>query len=544
MATHELADEMCSSQPCKHPLQRPLPTWLRVGLVIAVLLGIFFRFYNLDTKVFWIDETYTALRMSGHTQSELVQEVVTGQVISADTLQSYQRLSPDKGWSDTLKALTGNAEHTPLYFLLARLWAECFGSSVAAIRSLSAVISLFLLPGVAWLAWESFQSRSAVAIAVGLVAVSPIHILYAQEARPYSLWSVVTAVSSAALLWALRSPSRRSWGVYAATVAIGLYSQLLFGTVMITQAVYMAIREVVWQEWQEWQEWRVTPALKAYLLATALGCSAFIPWLLVLLTHHAQVHEATATVRKLRHMGELIDEWGVTFSRVFLDCDLNSFNYVPIILTIVAIVLLCRSAPRQTWLFGVCLVVVPLLALILPDLILGGQRSSRLRYLFPTYIGVQIVFAYAFARWGVWARNWLQQLWRIVLITFLVGGIAASAISAPEAVWWTKSITRSGYYPMASQLINQADRPLVITDEPPIDLVAFSHCLRPDVKVQVTSQPQTLQVAAGFTTIYLLNPSAALRDRLISLNYQLTPLYSIRKNSREMEYNVWSAQTR
>ncbi|MEG3894728.1 hypothetical protein QT989_03590 [Microcoleus sp. SVA1_B6] len=42
-------------------------------LIIAVLvIGVFFRFANLDRKFYWIDETYTSLRVSGYTEAEML----------------------------------------------------------------------------------------------------------------------------------------------------------------------------------------------------------------------------------------------------------------------------------------------------------------------------------------------------------------------------------------------------------------------------------------------------------------------------------------
>jgi len=66
-----------------------------------------------------------------------------------------------------------------------------------AIRSLSAIISLLVFPGVYWLLPGIWVVNGWIAIA--LIAVSPFHILYAQEAREYSLWTVTIALSSAAL---------------------------------------------------------------------------------------------------------------------------------------------------------------------------------------------------------------------------------------------------------------------------------------------------------------------------------------------------------
>jgi uncharacterized membrane protein len=34
---------------------RSLPVWFRYLIVLLLVLGIFFRFYNLDKKVYWVD---------------------------------------------------------------------------------------------------------------------------------------------------------------------------------------------------------------------------------------------------------------------------------------------------------------------------------------------------------------------------------------------------------------------------------------------------------------------------------------------------------
>ncbi|HEY9658481.1 MAG TPA: hypothetical protein V6C65_08535, partial [Allocoleopsis sp.] len=36
--------------------------WLVYGMIGLLILGIFFRFYHLDQKVYWVDETHTSLR--------------------------------------------------------------------------------------------------------------------------------------------------------------------------------------------------------------------------------------------------------------------------------------------------------------------------------------------------------------------------------------------------------------------------------------------------------------------------------------------------
>ena len=90
---------------------RTTPSWtlppkpLRFLIIILLVLGIFFRFANLDRKVYWFDEVFTSKWISGYTEKEVVQQVYDGRVIGVEDLQKYQRLSPEKGLSDTINAL-------------------------------------------------------------------------------------------------------------------------------------------------------------------------------------------------------------------------------------------------------------------------------------------------------------------------------------------------------------------------------------------------------------------------------------------------------
>ena len=92
----------------------------------------------------------------------MVQQDFQGKTISVeDLLGKYQQINPEKNWLDTVKGLaTEEPQLSPLYFILARFWVPSFGPQVAAVRSLSAWISLLVFPRVYWLCWELFRSAS------------------------------------------------------------------------------------------------------------------------------------------------------------------------------------------------------------------------------------------------------------------------------------------------------------------------------------------------------------------------------------------------
>jgi uncharacterized membrane protein len=92
----------------------------------------------------------------------MVQQDFQGKTISVEDWQrKYQQINLEKTWLDTVKGLaTEEPQLSPLYFILARFWVQLFGPQVAAVRSLSAGISLLVFPRVYWLCWELFRSAS------------------------------------------------------------------------------------------------------------------------------------------------------------------------------------------------------------------------------------------------------------------------------------------------------------------------------------------------------------------------------------------------
>jgi len=150
---------------------------LRGGVACLLVLGILLRVSHLDRQLYWGDEVYTSLRISGYTVAEIEQEL-GGRAIAVAEMRKYQSPGPWKTSSDTVRGLAlEEAQHVPLYFVLARAWAQCFGDSVAVIRGLSALFSLLAFPCLYWLSRELFESSRVAWFAMILMAVSPVHLV-------------------------------------------------------------------------------------------------------------------------------------------------------------------------------------------------------------------------------------------------------------------------------------------------------------------------------------------------------------------------------
>ncbi|HAJ58348.1 MAG TPA: hypothetical protein DCP31_02980, partial [Cyanobacteria bacterium UBA8543] len=281
-------------------MRTKIPNGFRFLIITVLVIGLIFRFLNLDQKVYWYDETFTSLRTSGYTEIEVVNNFYQPQVHRIEELQKYQRLNAEKSLSDTIKSLAvEDPQHPPLYYLMARFWAQLFGNSVAAMRSLPALLSLLVFPCIFWLCLELFESPLTGWIAVALIAISPLHVLYAQEAREYSLWTVTTLLSSIALLRAMRLKTKTSWGIYAVSLAVSLYTFLFSGLVAFGYTVYVVVME----------RFRLTKTLIAYLVASILSLLVFLPWLWVVIAYSAKIRKTTAWTNFKKPVLQLFQDW-------------------------------------------------------------------------------------------------------------------------------------------------------------------------------------------------------------------------------------------
>ncbi len=215
--------------------------WLFLLAILATLAGGFFRTYNLDSKICWLDESYTLLRISGFTVEEILTEAQNGHISRVGDLLKFQQLNMDKDASHTIYTSAVEDPHIPpLYYLLERSWCSFFGDSVAVVRGLSAVFSLLCLPLVWLAAIELFGSNRVAAVATILMALSPIQVLYAQEARPYSLWCLAILAMSICCLKAMKL-GKQWWLIYALTCGIALWIHPLSIFVLIAHALYVSI---------------------------------------------------------------------------------------------------------------------------------------------------------------------------------------------------------------------------------------------------------------------------------------------------------------
>ncbi|MGC1197477.1 MAG: glycosyltransferase family 39 protein [Geitlerinemataceae cyanobacterium] len=487
------------------------------GVLVAIVLalGIYFRFVNLDLKVYWVDETFTSLRISGYTMADFARETLNGRILTQEDLYRFQHLSPEKTVVDTVKALATEApEHPPFYYVLVRYWVKFWGDSVAVTRSFSAVVSLLSFPAIYGLCWELFESRGdgdrsrfenpVGWMAIALIAVSPLHILYAQEAREYTLWIVMVLLSNAAFLRAIRLNTALSWILYAIALTAGFYTYPFTAFVAFGHGIYLAILERL----------RFNKTSISYLLASGAVILAFAPWLWVLTQNFNQASWRTESVSFL----SLISGWMVNLSRVFIDISANVENPLlglPIVaLVTYSIYCLYRHTPQRVWLFILILIGVTPLALVVPDVLNGGIRSLTPRYLILSYLGIQIVVAFCFC---FQCKNGLppqrsNRIWRSIVAILIVVGILSGILSSQSKNWWNKDYYTSLYNLRAATSIEATSTPLVISDN--YTIVSLNYLLPERTAFQLIPVLPSISLPTQFSDIFLYGVSPQLQSML------------------------------
>ncbi|HZD42670.1 MAG TPA: glycosyltransferase family 39 protein, partial [Methanomicrobiales archaeon] len=160
-------------------------------LVILILAGGALRFYHLDFNSIWLDEAATL---------------------------NFARQSLLGIWQSTAQG-----EFNPPLFNWMEHFMLVFGQSELVLRFIPALLGVLTIP-VFYGIGKEFMDRDVGIIAAALLAFSPFHLFYSQDARAYAAVLFFFSVSFLFFLIAMRTHEARSWALF------GVFSALAFWT--------------------------------------------------------------------------------------------------------------------------------------------------------------------------------------------------------------------------------------------------------------------------------------------------------------------------
>lgn len=525
----------------KNQQSKPPTTPWRYLLIIVLVISISFRFANLENKVFWWDEVINSIHSSGSsiqkTYSQI--EMWQGQEIEVQKIRSLQYPNPKSNSLDVIKTLAKKEPQSPpLYYLLSRWWTQLFGFSVPVQRSLSIFLSLLAFPCVYWLCLELFSSYLAAYIGVILFAVSPFHLIFAQEVRMYGVWTVAIVLCNLFFLRAIRLQQVKDWVLYSCSLILSLYIFPLSLLCVISQGIYLASTSFF--SFNKKEKSKILKAKKdsnrnfiSYLTALTASLIIYTPWILFLL----QINETKMALWRQRSipLSDLFKNWILQTSMIVADLNpkylggsgdaglvdtfFNPLSFYPMIIVWIIIIYsayyLIYNSPSSIRLFILSSILVPAFIFACPDLITGGIRSTVARYSIPFYFGLQLMlvnFIYKFIE--TYPLHRLKQkiglLFFGILLTF---GIFSSGLIARHDSWWNKSFNYQNI-PIAN-IINSSGSTLLITPQSNwIHAISLSNNLNDKVEIMFVNQPFINQKISNFKNKYLFNYSKKWLDTI------------------------------
>jgi uncharacterized membrane protein len=387
--------------------------------------------------------------------------------------------------------------------------------------------------------------------AAALVAISPVQLLFAQEARMYALWALLMITAGAALLRAIRRNSWGSWLGFGLAASASLYTHFLAAIPLGGYALYTIVLY-----------WRDRPLIRRFFSTISLATLSFGPWVWVFLMR--QVVEQEDGSEKPFSLSEAAKNWFSLFRRMFIDLNTTLQDSLPDALLLISISLFCaaivaialfrlqRETPIRTWLF------VGLLIMGLPIGLFGQSLHGVLpsRYMLPSYVGVQLAIGYLLGsrlNWhGPLRHRWI---WPSSLVLLVLIGVISNSTHAQAASWWNKSFSECNL--AIADRINQSPHPLILSDGtggPFFDhalsnIISVARIVKPETMFQIGMEAQpmtdgrseTIDFAAGdFSDRFVLTPSNNLR-RSLAAKYgdRLEPLAKLTHPYRESDVCFW-----
>lgn len=197
-------------RPSEHPATGSDPTAssdrrriaLQIGALLALALVL--RLFHLDHQNFWIDEV-VSLRDALPSPGMIIGKWMNGQ------------------------------EYEPLFFLLLHPVAHLTESEFWA-RLPSVAVSVAEV-GIVYQVGRTLRGRRTGLLAALLLAISPLHVWYAQEVRWYAWLNLIVSVSFLAFIRAWTAGGLRRWLLYGGAALVSIYMSILAWTSVAAQAI-------------------------------------------------------------------------------------------------------------------------------------------------------------------------------------------------------------------------------------------------------------------------------------------------------------------
>ena len=380
-------------------------TKIQFWLFLILVLGLVIRIYNLGKESLWLDE-----------------------VISIDTA----RLDLFRLVEHTLQTGT----HTPLYYTILHYWIILFGDSDIAARALSVTFGFFALVMIYKVGSLLFNKRVGL-LSCLLLSLSVFHIYHSQEARMYSLVSLLALLSFYFFIQLLRRANLRIVLAYILSSILLMYAHLYGLFVIAAQNIFIiisffAVAGIWGKNSLSFRKWSVIPLILFIL---------YIPWINVLKDNIFSLggeYAASAVT-----VNSIIDK---LFFKEFYNSDITLFYYILFISSLISVFSIISFKRGKRWI-GVSIDnrITLLLLWLFSPIILGiliSEFSGPVRFYQPMYlIGAYLAFIILTARGIDNIRNKFITVPIILVLVLLSAGSLRDYYSTIHNQQWREVAT-------------------------------------------------------------------------------------------------------
>jgi len=312
-----------------------------VASVFIIGFGFGIRLYNLGGDSFWIDELLT--------------------------LQNALRGFP--------AVLTGARDHPPINYILTSVAVQNFGESEFSARLFPMIAGTLSLPLM--IVFGKVMGRPLTGLTAALLlAVSPFHLKYSQEARHYAALMCVSLATYILLYLGMTRPKWKYWIGFGLLTAMNLYIHysafILLGSQLILISGW-SVRQIRQHKMQQ---------LRYPLLALFMTALLFLPWVPRFLDGLG-ANVGSSTVSDTGGIAPLTDWIRESFYAFGM-----YYDQLPIIILLLAVIGLGILLWQSSWLdLGFLLggIVLPFLLIQLGQ-VARGSFPRYIIYVMPLYL--------------------------------------------------------------------------------------------------------------------------------------------------------------
>ncbi|MBI5375430.1 MAG: glycosyltransferase family 39 protein [Candidatus Schekmanbacteria bacterium] len=215
-----------------------------IFLLLAITVaGTLLRCYNLALIGFWGDE------------------------IQATTFA-------EKPFREIFRLITQTEVSPPLDYFILHIAHLLGASSEFTYRIPALIFGAVAIIGIYFLGKELFGKKEGFISSI-LLSLAPLHILYSRDARMYSLFALLSILSSLFVLRALKTGKIFYWGCYSAVTVVSFYTHYFTLFIVISHIAYVITLSGLEKKLSHIRQLAISLAVSGIL---------YLPWLRFLIT--------------------------------------------------------------------------------------------------------------------------------------------------------------------------------------------------------------------------------------------------------------------